>query len=153
MNEWMRVSHSNISNFRSSHQVISIKKLFLKNYAIFTGKHLCWSLFFLFPEGLQLYQKEAPIQVTFLKTLILKNICKRLLVKLWPKTPVHRCSVKLLLSNVTFWSPWKHQKTKDFMMFSGWSKRNIEKKWVKTCLTKTLSTLRSSKRLRRLEKD
>ena len=59
----MRVSNSNISNFRSSHQVISIKKLFLKNYAIFTGKHLCWSLFFLFPEGLQLYQKEAPIQV------------------------------------------------------------------------------------------
>ena len=90
---------------------------------------------------------------TFLKTLILKNICKRLLVKLWPKTPVHRCSVKLLLSNVTFWSPWKHQKTKDFMMFSGWSKRNIKKKWVKTCLTKTLSTLGSSKRLRRLEKD
>ena len=31
--------------FRSSHQRCSIKKAVLKNFAIFTGKHLCRSLF------------------------------------------------------------------------------------------------------------
>ena len=31
-------------NFRSSHQSCSIEKAVLKNFAIFTGKHLCWSL-------------------------------------------------------------------------------------------------------------
>ena len=30
---------------RSSHQRYSIKNAVLKNSAIFTGKHLCWSLF------------------------------------------------------------------------------------------------------------
>ena len=29
------------------------------------------------------------------------------------------------------WSPWKHRKTKDFLMISGGSKRNIRKKRVK----------------------
>ena len=29
----------------SSHQSCSIKKAVLNNFAIFTGKHLCWSLF------------------------------------------------------------------------------------------------------------
>ena len=29
---------------RNSHQRCSIKEAFLKNFAIFTGKHLCWSL-------------------------------------------------------------------------------------------------------------
>ena len=31
--------------FRSSHQRCSIKKFVLKKFAIFTGKHRCWSLF------------------------------------------------------------------------------------------------------------
>ena len=30
---------------RSSHRSCSIKKAVLNNFAIFTGKHLCWSLF------------------------------------------------------------------------------------------------------------
>ena len=30
--------------FRRSHQRFSIKRPALKNFAIFTGKHLCWSL-------------------------------------------------------------------------------------------------------------
>ena len=33
------------SMLRSSHRMCSIKKLSLKNFAIFTGKHLCWSFF------------------------------------------------------------------------------------------------------------
>ena len=35
------------------------------------------------------------------------------------------------LPNVPFWSPWKHQKTFGFLMFSGGSKGNIGKKRVK----------------------
>ena len=35
--------------------------------------------------------------------------------------------VNPLLPNVPFWSPWKHQKTKGFLMFSGGSKGNIGK--------------------------
>ena len=31
-------------NSRSSHQSCSVEKAVLKNLAIFTGKHLCWSL-------------------------------------------------------------------------------------------------------------
>ena len=38
--------------FRSSHQSCSIKKAVLKNFAIFTGKHLCWSLFLVRPATL-----------------------------------------------------------------------------------------------------
>ena len=32
--------------YRSSHQRCSLKKVFLKNFTKFTGKHLYWSLFF-----------------------------------------------------------------------------------------------------------
>ena len=35
------------------------------------------------------------------------------------------------LHNVPFWSPWKQQKTKGFLIFSGGSKGNIGKKKVK----------------------
>ena len=31
------------------------------------------------------------------------------------------------LPNVPFWFPWKHQKTLDFLIFSGGSKENIGK--------------------------
>ena len=39
--------------------------LFLKFFGIFTGKHLCWSLFKKGsrPSGLQLFKKETPTQV------------------------------------------------------------------------------------------
>ena len=59
-----------------------------RNFAIFTRKHLCWSLFLIkfSRSGLQLYLKKAPIQVfpvsisKFVRTPILKNICERLLL-------------------------------------------------------------------------
>ena len=69
----------------------SIKKLFLKNFAIFTGKH--WSLFFNKNAGLQDYnfikkrlQHRCFLDnaVKFLRTVILKNICERLLLKVFP---------------------------------------------------------------------
>ena len=39
---------------RRSHWKCSMKKAVVKNFAMFTGKHLCWSLFF---------HKETPAQV------------------------------------------------------------------------------------------
>ena len=45
---------------------------------------------------------------------------------------VGEVTIKSFLPNVPFWSPWKHLKTKDFVMFSGGSKENIGKKRVKT---------------------
>ena len=49
------------------------KKAILKNFAIFTGKHLCWRLF--------LIQNIAQ----FFRALILKNICKLLRLKMFIK--------------------------------------------------------------------
>ena len=60
-----------------------------KNLAIFTGKHLFWS--FLFKKGLQacsfikkrLQRSCFPMNIAkLLRTLILKNICKRMLLGL-----------------------------------------------------------------------
>ena len=39
--------------------------------------------------------------------------------------------VNLFLPNFSYWSPWKHRKTKDFLMISRGSKGNIRKKRVK----------------------
>ena len=67
---------------RNSHQRYSIKKK-LKNFAIFTGKHLCLSLFnkvFLIKKRLQ--HKCFPVNIVkFLRTPILKNIFIQLLLK------------------------------------------------------------------------
>ena len=49
--------------FRSSRKRCSIKKLFLKSFAIFSGKHLCCSLFLIKfrHSDLQLYWKETTL--------------------------------------------------------------------------------------------
>ena len=44
---------------KSSHQLFL--KAALKNFAVFTGKHLCWSLFLI----KFIYQKESPTQMFF----------------------------------------------------------------------------------------
>ena len=72
---------------RSSHRRCSIKKVLLKIFAIFTKKHLCWSLFLI---KLQAWRPatlfKTPTQVVFceyceiLRTPILKNICEWLLL-------------------------------------------------------------------------
>ena len=67
---------------RSSHRSCSIKYAVLKKFAIFTGKHLLKSLF----NKVQLFKKRLqhscfPVNVAkFLRTHILKNRCKRLLL-------------------------------------------------------------------------
>ena len=61
----------------------------LKNFANFTGKHLCWSLFFYKVASLQacnviekgLLHKCFPVKLEkFLGAPILTNICERLLL-------------------------------------------------------------------------
>ena len=75
--------------YRRSHQRCSIKKALLKNIAIFTGKHLCWSLFLIKLEDLRacnfikerLHHRCFPVDIVkFLRTSILKNIHKQLLL-------------------------------------------------------------------------
>ena len=77
--------------YRSSHRRCSIEKTVLKNFAIFTGKDLCWSLFFNKVAGLQVWHFTKkrlqhsffPMNIEkFLRTLILKNICERLLLSI-----------------------------------------------------------------------
>ena len=61
---------------KSSHRRCSIKEAVLKNFAVFTGKHLYWSLFLI---TLQIYEKETLTQgfscCEILRITILKNIC------------------------------------------------------------------------------
>ena len=66
---------------KNSHRKCSIKKVVLKNFAMFTKKHLCWSLFWVNVIKERLQQKSFPVNNTkFLRTPILKNICERLLL-------------------------------------------------------------------------
>ena len=54
------------------------KKVVLKYFAIFTGKHLCWSLFITKKKRLQRRCFSVNI-AKFLRIPIFKNICERLL--------------------------------------------------------------------------
>ena len=73
--------------FRSSHCSHSIKKAILKDFVRFTGKHLCWSLFFNKLAGLSpvtLLKRNSNTDVFFAniekfgRSPILKNICEQL---------------------------------------------------------------------------
>ena len=78
-------------NSRSSHQSCSLEKTVLKNFAIFTGKHLCWTAFNFLKKWLQ--HRCFPVNIAkFLRTLILMKICEQLLLKLL-----------LLTVNISFW--------------------------------------------------
>ena len=77
------------TTYRSSHQRCSVKKCVLKNFTLFTGKHLCWSLSLIKLQGLQpsnfikkrLQHRSFPVNnVKFLRTPILKSICEQLLL-------------------------------------------------------------------------
>ena len=87
------------------------KKTVLKHFAIFTGKHLYWSLFLIkleaFPylqvsdvlqKGLQLYQNRFqhryfPVNIViFLTTPTLKIFCERLLLQIRQLFPGFVCS-------------------------------------------------------------
>ena len=57
----------------------SIKKAALKHFAIFTGKHLCWSIFLIKFIITKLQHRYFPVNIArFLRASILYNICERL---------------------------------------------------------------------------
>ena len=62
---------------RNSHWMCYIKKTIFKHFAIFIGKNQSWSLFLI-----KLFQHRCfPVNIAkFLRTPILKNICKQLLL-------------------------------------------------------------------------
>ena len=77
------------SLFRSSHRRYSVRKGVLRNFAKFTGKHLCQSLFFNKVAGLRsaallkkrLWRLCFPVNfVKFLRTPFLQNTSGRLLL-------------------------------------------------------------------------
>ena len=67
----------NSTNVQKQPLEVFHKKTVLRNFAIFIGKHLCWSLFLikLFQYGCFMVNIGK-----FLKTAILKNICEWLLL-------------------------------------------------------------------------
>ena len=86
------LSSHKISENYNEHKV-SYKKTVLKEFAIFTGKHLCWSLFFNKSAGLQAcnfikkrlqHRCYLDNTATFLRTAILKSIFERLLLSVFP---------------------------------------------------------------------
>ena len=80
-----------MAKYRSSHWRCSKKVGVTKNFANVTGKHLCWSIILIkFQAGLNAYNsfkkrlqyRCVPVKVVkFLRTPTLKNICKRVLLK------------------------------------------------------------------------
>ena len=87
---WLRhtMKHRGVLGlFRSSHRSCSVKKAVLKNFANFTGKHLCWSLFLI---TLQVFRPAILLKkillhwcfpmlfAKFLRTPSLQNIWERL---------------------------------------------------------------------------
>ena len=76
-----------LTRSRSSHRRCSVKKEILKDFANFTWKHLCRSLFLIKLQAFNFNKKRLEhrclpvIFVKFLRTRILKNICERLLLK------------------------------------------------------------------------
>ena len=73
---------------RSSHQKCSLKEGVLENFAISTGKHLCWSLFLIKLHAWRpatFIKRESnmvfPVDIVeILRTPILKKICEWLLL-------------------------------------------------------------------------
>ena len=63
---------------KSSYWRCSRRKAVLKHFAIFRGKHLCWSLFFSFIK--KRLQHRCFTVANFLRTSILKNIYIQLLL-------------------------------------------------------------------------
>ena len=65
---------------KNSHRICFIKNVVLKNFAIFTGKHLCWILFFNFTKKRVQYSNtyfEGHLRVAA-SELTLENDCLEL---------------------------------------------------------------------------
>ena len=83
------INNKAISIIRSSHRRCSVKKGVLRNFAKFTGKHLCQSVFFNKVAGLRpatllkkrLWYRCFPVKFAkFLRTPFLQNTSRRLVL-------------------------------------------------------------------------
>ena len=110
--------------YRSSHQRCSLKKVFLKNFIKFTGKHLCWSLFFNKVSGLRpstllkkrLQQRCFPVNfLKFLRTPFLQKTSQRLLLFVIHLTVSFCEEVLYIYSNLLLLE--KSTKTDNFMLY------------------------------------
>ena len=83
---WSNISMSKLfmatsEAYRTSRLEVFCKKGVLKNFANFTGKRLCWSLFLINFIKMRLQRRCFPVKFAkFLRTPIVKNICERLLL-------------------------------------------------------------------------
>ena len=121
------------SIFRSSHQRCFVRKGVLRNFAKFTGKHLCQSLFFNKVAGLRpatllkkrLWHRCFPMNFAkFLRTSFLQNTSGRLLL-----------NIALKLNNRT-WKKYKSNSLRENMtlklvVLQSWIKLQIIKKNLK----------------------
>ena len=87
---WLLYSTSSVARNRSSHRRCSLRKGVLRNFAKFTGKHLCQSLLFSKVAGLRpatllkkrLWHRCFPVNfVKFLRTSFLQNTSGWLLLQ------------------------------------------------------------------------
>ena len=73
---------------RGNHQRCFITKIAFKNFAIFTGKDLCLSLFLIKSFKKRIQRRCFPVNIAiFLKALILKNIGKQLFLSKVKENP------------------------------------------------------------------
>ena len=70
-----------LSTARSSHRRCSVGKGVLKNFAKFTGKHLCQSLFFNIVEGLGLFSQSRSGRLLLYSQLEIMGLNKIWLLK------------------------------------------------------------------------
>ena len=70
---------ANVFIIKKQPPVVFYKKSVLKKFLIFTGKHLCWSLFLISSIKKRHEHSYFPVNIVkFLRTPILKSNCKRL---------------------------------------------------------------------------
>ena len=100
--------------FRSSHWRCSIKKAILKHFVIFTGKYLCWGLFFnkvAGHEACNFIKKRLQHRYflakneKFIRRPILKNICERL--RFWKAFWENVFHIRLSKRNYWWLTVWK----------------------------------------------
>ena len=112
MTNFLYVTNINFAQIRSSHRRCSVRKFFLRNFAKFTGKNLCQSLYFnkaadLSPATLskqRLLHRCFPVNFAkFLRTPFLQNTSVRLLLKNFVKVikmkPAYQHSASVKINN------------------------------------------------------
>ena len=121
----MFVKHSKLINqfdvFKKPPPEVFYKKLFFKNFVIFTGKHLFWILFLIKfqiwrPAILSKRDSNTDVSIwilqSFKKKTVLKNICKRPLLFLSNSVNFFKQlnTIWIILGFITIWKYIKIKK-------------------------------------------